>query len=227
MAVKAKEEVTVRRGDEGSAVREAEEVVESAMAETTVEDVKAMVEAQLQSAYEKAAAQQQQEIAEPEGLFRWDVLGFGPLQFPVSTFPGAPPYLPHQVIRVGESFFVATILLFGPAFTSILTPFRVPYEITYDTGEKKKWAEADPSLETTGTGNLIPGQPFVVNVVRFTPRQAGLYEMNICARILDCYQRGTPPFSGFARRIQKIEPLLFQPQPLVGFDHGMLFQVYD
>jgi hypothetical protein len=192
----------------------------------TAADVKAMVEAELRAAYEKSLTLPKKEIAEPEGPFGWDVLGFGPIQF-AGVFPfSGPPFLPNQIVRVNEQAFVVTILLFGPIFTAVLTPFLLPVEITYNTGELKNWTVGPANLQQTNNLNLINGLPFLVDVFPFTATQAGLFEMNICARILDAGGGNTPPFSGFARRIQKIEPILFQPQPNVVFDTGMKFQVY-
>lgn len=194
----------------------------------TAEDIKAMVEAQLRSAYEGALAKPQKEIAEPGGIFAWDVLGFGPIQPGAGLFPfSGPPFLPNQVIRVGEQAYAISVLVFSPFFTATLTTFKLPVEITYSTGELKKWQLGPASLQfTTNTLHLIPGQPFLVHVFPFVADQEGLYEMNICARILDCEKSGTPPFSGFARRITKIEPVIFLPEQNVLFDTGMKFQVY-
>jgi hypothetical protein len=192
----------------------------------TAEDVKAMVEAQLQAAYEQALAQQRAEIAEPsEGIFRWDILGFGPIQIGTGVFPlDPPPYRPNQVMRVGELAFAVSIMILPPGNPIHL--FALPYEITYSTGNLKTWSLGPASLQHVSTGNWVPGVPFVVDVFPFVPDQEGLYETNISARILDAVGGNATPFSGFARSITKIEPALFLAEPLVMFDTGMRYQVY-
>lgn len=220
-------EVTMRQR-RGTAVEQAEETVEAAMAEMTAEDVEAMVAAQLWSAYEQAKEQAQVEIAEPEGPFQWDVLLIGPIQPGAGIFPFAgPPLLPNQIIRTGERAFVVGVAVLGFLATAVLTPFKLPISFEYNTGELKKWQPGPLSLQRQNTHYLAPNVPFVIDVFEFVADQAGLYEMNLCSRILDCYEKGTPPFSGFARQTTKIEPIVFLGQPSTTFDTGLKFQVYD
>lgn len=196
----------------------------------TVDDVKAMVTAHLEEAYKEAISSQKSsaEIADPGGDFAWDVLGFGPIELGAGVFPFAgPPYLPNQVIRVGDTAVIVTVLVFSPQFTTVLTPFQVPYEIKYRTGDLTNWVLAPAEFQGENTGQLAPNVPFVVDVFEFTPTQAGIYELNISAQILDATGGTAPPFSGFARRIQKIEPLIFLPEEDVLYDTGIKFQVYE
>lgn len=213
--VEAQREVVVR----GAAAEAAKP------AEMTAEDLQAMLEAQLQSAYEEAMARRDElapEVAEPFPM--WNLYAIGPIQLGAGLWgTGAPPpYVPHQVIRVGEQALVATVLIV--AFP--LYQFGLPYEVTYGTGELKSWQLGPPDLQYVSNGNLNPTSPFVVDIFSFQPRTAGLYEMNICARIFGCQGDPTPPFSGFARLVQKIDPSLFFFEPTITYDTGVRFQVY-
>ena len=99
--------------------------------------------------------------------------------------------------------------------------------MTYGTGELKGWSSGPGELQHTSRGKLNPASPWVIDVFNFTARNAGLYEMNICARILGCDGDPAPPFSGFARSITKIDPSIFVFEPNTVYDSGMRFQVYE
>jgi hypothetical protein len=193
----------------------------------SAEDIKAEIEAMLQAAYEEALTRPKPQQADPGPPFEWDVFGFGPIQVGTGAFPfTGPPYLPHQVVRVGETAFIVTILLFGPVVTGVLTPFLLPVEVRYNTGNLTTWSLGPANLQQVNNLNLINGLPFLVDVFGFTATTPGTYEMNIRARIQDAGGGNTPPFAGFARRIQKIDPGLFFPEPGVTFDTGLKFEVY-
>jgi hypothetical protein len=192
----------------------------------TAADVRSMLEAQLSNAYEEALKTPSTEVAEPSGAFGWDVFGFGPIQLGATSFPfpGA-PFLPHQIIRVGESALVAAVLVGGPLFTATVAQFLPPVEYTYTTGQLNTWTNGPANLQHVSNSNLS-GNPFDVDIFSFTPTVPGLYEMNINVRIKDSLGGNTPPFSGFASRIQKFDPGIFLPAPAVLFDTGIKFQVY-
>jgi hypothetical protein len=204
-----------------------------------IEEVKAQVEAVVKAKLEQAlVSPAQPEIAEP--LNWWDIYAFGPFQpgansVPPSGFAG--PLLPHQVIRTGETAFVATVMILnpvGPAIPSaldILSNFALPYQVEYATGELKRWQPGPASLQHQNTGNLVPGVAVYVDVFAFVAQDPGLYEMNICARIFGCEGNAAPPFSGFATWVYDpdqdyLGSLLGQGGP--GFYHKdpIRFQVY-
>jgi hypothetical protein len=190
--------------------------------EDAVSSVAAAVEAQLQAAYEAAIELQ---AATPYPW--WDMYVIGPIQPGAGSWPGPQPLLPNQIVRVGEWAYAVTVLIFSQQMVNILTPFRLPYSVTYSTGELTKWVLGPANLQGTNTGNLTPGLPFAIDVFAFQAQQEGLYEMNISARVLDAQGGGTPPFAGFARQIRKIDQNIFLPEPNVVYDTGMRFQVYD
>lgn len=231
MSTKTANVVRINRRNGNGQAEASSEVQPVPVTGNTVEDIKSRVTAQLEAAYKEAMAMRQKdqaEIAEPAGPFAWDVLAFGPIELGAQVFPfGGPPYFPNQIIRVGDTAVVVTVLVFGPLFTDVITKFRAPYEISYSTGDLKNWRPAGAELQGVNTGSLIPNLPFVVDVFEFTPQTASLYEMNICAQILDCEEGTAPPFAGYARRTTKIEPVIFLPEQNVLFDTGIKFQVYE
>jgi len=113
---------------------------ESELSQMTAADVKVQIEAVVKSALDEAkmrrAARPVSEIAEPEGW--WNLFAIGPIQ--TIGIPG--PLLPHQVIKVGETAFVATILVLndflilapGTTAADVLSNFALPYEVRYQTG---------------------------------------------------------------------------------------------
>jgi hypothetical protein len=197
----------------------------------TAEDVKAQVEAMVQAALEEAMATPREEIGEPAGW--WNLYAIGPIQ-PIAV---GGPLLPHQVIKVNEPAFVATILFLNPFLIlpgpttacDVLSNFALPYEVRYQTGNLTTWTLGPPNVNVINGGNsLVPGQCSYVDVLEFVASQEGLYEMNISARIL-----GTPPFpdapqfAGYARAVVDIDPDLFiSPPPFLQFDLPVRFQVY-
>jgi len=205
----------------------------------TTDDVKAQVEESVKNALDEAMmirqARTTAEVAEPEGW--WNLYAIGPLQ-PI----GIPaPLPPHQVIKVGETAFVATILFLndflilapGTTAADVLSGFSLPYEVRYQTGNLTTWTLGPSDLNVVHSGagfNLIPGMNFYVDILQFTGSVAGLYEMNISARILGA----TPPFAkapqfaGYARAVIDIDPDLFiSPAPGLQFDLPIRFQVYE
>jgi hypothetical protein len=215
--------------------------------DVAVEEVKALIEAKLQAAYEKALQSPQAEVAEPLGW--WDLVGIGPFQPGANLFdlPNRPPapYLPHQVIRIGETAYVATVL-----YVPSVSVFGLPYEIKYSTGNLETWNLGPANLNVTHRGHLNPNSPFVVDILRFRAQVEGCYEMNICARIFGCpvgnRPNTAPPFAGFARRVYDFDREMFIPRiprlpgganvpapPTSGpqgwqvYDTGIRFQIYE
>src|SRR5262245_23499808 len=80
----------------------------------TAADVQAQIEARLQAALDEMLATPRDEIAEP--LNWWDLYGAGPYQVAARLTPplNPAPLLPHQVIRVGEKAFIATVIWLNP-----------------------------------------------------------------------------------------------------------------
>lgn len=211
MSTETKNGVMVLQNEDGNntgIVDDASQVAAQAVAKITAEDVKRVVEAQVQTMLEKSlTGPPSAEIAEP--LNWWDLYAFGPFQPGAQSVPPAGftpgPLLPHQVIRRGEKAYVAAVLLLNPIGPSvpsaldILSNFGLPYEVTYGTGELKRWQPAPDSLQYESKGNYLePGRAFYVDVFEFKADEPGLYEMNICARIFGCNGLTAPPFSGFA-----------------------------
>jgi hypothetical protein len=211
---------------------------ESDLTRMAAMDVKAQLEAAVKSALDEAkmrrAAQAMAEVAEPEGW--WNLYAIGPLQIPI----GIPaPLLPHQVIKVGETAFVGTILVLndflilppGTTAADILSNFALPYEVRYQTGNLTTWTLGQADMNVLHSGfNLVPQQNFYLDVLAFRASVPGLYEMNISARILGAISpfANAPQFAGYARAVFDIDPdLFFSPAPGLQFDLPIRFQVYE
>ena len=207
-------------------------VQESEVVRTAADDVRAEIEARVKRALDEAMARPRQQIAEPEGW--WNLYALGPIQLTGS--PG--PVLPHQVIKVGETGYVATVMFLNPfhilspgiSAADVLSSFALPYEIQYQTGNLTTWTLGPANLNVLSGGwNLIPGSYFYVDVLGFTATTPGLYEMNISARILGATPPYTsaPQFAGYARSVVDFDADLFlNPAPGFQFDVPVRFQVY-
>jgi hypothetical protein len=223
-------EVVVRR----STVRDVQYEQQSSMESMASDDVQAQIEARVKSALDEAMLRYQPEIAEPQGW--WNLYAIGPIQS--IGVPG--PLLPHQIIKVGETAFVGTILFLNPFLVvspgvtpaSILSNFALPYEVRYQTGNLTTWTIGPANLNVVFSGpgfNLVPGVNFYVNILSFTATTPGLYEMNISARLLGATPPyvNAPQFAGYARAVIDIDPDLFiSPAPGLQFDQPIRFEVY-
>jgi hypothetical protein len=122
----------------------------------TAEELTAQIEARVQSAIEEVSARREEaapEIAEPE--WWWNLWGYGPVQ-------RYPALRPHRVIRVGESFYVATILWFNPwwpwqvSACELLTNLCAEVQVKYCTGDICEWTRAPAGLSATHNFELDP-----------------------------------------------------------------------
>ncbi len=210
----------------------------------TAEEVKKWVETELQSALEKARERPKPLIAQP--LFWWEIYAFviqpGAQLVPPASFFDS-PLLPHKVIRVGEQAFIVTVVVLNPFRLSqdrnivpcdYLSIWSTPYEIDYHTCNVTECKKGPANQNATHSGHLVPGQCFYVDVLEFTAQEEGcIFETNVCARILGCEHDGNrrqqlaPPFAGFARTTINLDPELFFPSPLLGFDNPLRYMVYE
>ncbi|HEX9655123.1 MAG TPA: hypothetical protein VGA99_15560 [bacterium] len=241
MSTLTQEEIVIKKrnggtnGDTASKL-EAEGLVSdlgtNRLVKVTPEEVKALVEAKLLAILERAGQNASPEIAEPLG--EWDLVALGPIQPGAGLFPGPQPYLPHQIIRVGEVAFIVTIL-----YAPKLYHFCLPYEVEYCTGDLCEWKKGPTYLNVKHHGHFSSQTPFAIDVLGFRAQDAGcIFEMNICARILcaDPHTAAQPPFAGFARRIFDLDPEL--PFPFFPdtnsfipahwqFDQPIRFMIYE
>jgi hypothetical protein len=192
---KAQSNVTV---SESKVIRQAAAVAERAMYRPTIEEVKAQFEARVMRQLDRARSAASTEQYEPE---QWaDIFVVGPIQF-------APPaLLPSQVIAIGETAFLITVLALNPALIlpgpispkDVLEGFNLDCTLRYRTGNLDTWELAESGLQVDSVINLSPGGglgggPFYIDVQAIAPTDEGLHEVNISSRIL-----GAGPGSRFA-----------------------------
>ena len=206
--------------------------------QTEAEYVRAQVEARVRAALEEAMARPSQEIAEPAGW--WNLYAIGPIQIPASPLPPAAPLLPHQVIKVGETAYVANVMVLNPFqivngitnAATILSNFALPYTIRYQAGNLTTWTlgQANMNVVRSGVGyNLVPGQFVYVDILAFTATTPGIYEMNVSVEINGATPPYTnaPQFAGYARAVVDVDPELFVGgAPGLQFDQPIRFQIY-
>jgi hypothetical protein len=170
--------------------------------------VKSMVDESIRRVEEEPAPQQ------AELLNWWNVWAVGPYQ------SGAFPQ-PGNIIKVGETAYVYTILWLNPYFPSgpqasackLLSNLACRFRVQYCTGNFCTWLSGPGSLNVSHEVAMVPNQCYYVDVLRIdaTTGMEGCYEMNICAHILGCPDNAAPPFAGFATRVYDVNPDLFYP----------------
>lgn len=188
-----------------------------------VDVAKATVEKKVQYAIDEGRKRKMQraaaEIAEPQEW--WNVWALGPFQV---TAPGG-PLLPHKIIKVGQTFYVATVLWLsdivltpgGPTVCSLISNLACDFKLDYCTGDICAWTPAPAQLSPKGIEvNMVPNQCYYVDVQEFQAI-AGMescYEMHICAKITGCEDTGgAPALAGFASAVYDFDPDLFYPPP--------------
>ncbi len=196
------------------------------------EDVVVRISEELRAAYEKAMTRA--EVTEPR--YWWNIYGFGPIQPGATDTTGGgftSPLLANQVIRAGETAFVASLIVLNPFVVpggtpptpcEILQTFALPYEVNFQISNLTTWTAAG---SLSASGSFVPGGPcFYVNVVPLPAQPPGMYEINITARIFGANNNPAPPFSGFARAVFDLDDELFLPAPGLQYDFPIRYQVY-
>jgi hypothetical protein len=143
--------------------------------------------------------------------------------------PGG-PLRAHQVIRLGETAFVTTVVLLNPNFIvepGPVSPCQIlegydSLEIRYQSGNLTTWAQG--GLNTVHTEPLVVNKCRYVHTQEFTPQQEGLFSLHISARIV----APGSEFAGFARWIYDYDPGSFwlAPTPGYQFDMPIRYMVY-
>ena len=217
------EEVVVERGEGGK---------------TVGQDMKAMVEARIQSILEQGRETPREELAEP--LNWWEIYAIGPFQFGATTVPPADllshPLLPHRIIQVGEPASIFTVVFLNPFFPQaalsacdIITGFNAKIELNYFTSNTQTM---QPVRDLSASRCIYTQRNvcYYVDQFDFTPRDpACLYETNICARICNCNNTPTPiqPFGAFVRWVIDLDYDLFFGSEVYEFDRPIRFMVSD
>lgn len=196
----------------------------------SIEQVTSMVVQKVQDAAAAAAAKPKTELAGPGGW--WDLWAYGPFQ--VTGIGG--PLLPHKIVKVGEPFYVATVMFIYPVvlpggviLVDLLTNLASEFSVQYCTADMCRVTRSTQFSRDAVTQKLVPGQNFYVDVQRFDAvagTESCVYEMNICARITGCNPGSAPPLAGFASAIYDFDSdLILGTGP--GFKGAPLrFQVY-
>lgn len=181
----------------------------------TIEQITALVEQRVRAAIEEGSRRVSPEAAEALGV--WNLYAYGPIQAPA---PGG-PLLPHRIIKVGETFYIATVVWFNslPAGgfanpCSMITNLGCEIVLDYCAGDLCRWAQAPAAYRPASVRiPLVPDQCWYVDVQRFTaaPGTEGLYEMNIMGRVTGCAPGAKPPLAGFVTAVYNLDADTFYP----------------
>lgn len=191
--------------------------------EVSADEVRAAIEAQIQAAYEEAMARGVPQTAGP--ALWWDMYAYGPFKAPLAPFPA-----PHQIVRLGETVFVASILYLNQAYPSptaaeVLATFGMPYTISWDTNNVTNLSK-EVSLSGSRTSNFVPGQAWYVDVIELKPEHEGIHELNLRGRITGCNGELAPPFAGYATLVYEFDSSLFSLGSHSRYQGPVRFDVY-
>jgi hypothetical protein len=196
---------------------------EAETADPIMEELQAAIEAQVQAAIDAAAAAATGESATPARW--WDMYAIGPFKAPIAPFPA-----PNQVVRLGETVYIASVLYLnqnyptpGPSAADVLSNFALPYDLSWDGSNVTTWNKV---FNGTLSRHLVPGQAFYVDIIRLNPATEGLHEVNLRCRIMGCGRVLAPPFAGYASMVSEFDSSLFSFGGHQRYQGPVRFDVY-
>ncbi|GAB4437161.1 MAG: hypothetical protein OHK0015_29620 [Chloroflexi bacterium OHK40] len=198
-------------------------VSRSGSVEVTAEQVRAAVEARLQAALDEARASGMPQTAGP--ALWWDMYAYGPFKAPLAPFPA-----PHQIVRLGETVYIASILYLNetypyPTAADVLATFGMPYSIAWDTNNVTSLTK-ETNLAGILHRNFVPGQSWYVDIITLTPEHEGIHEVNLRGRITGCNGELAPPFAGYATLVFEFDSSLFTLGSHSRYQGPVRFDVY-
>lgn len=176
---KQQEEVRIKATQATEAYHE-----KTIMAPATEQEVLARIEAKVKSIQDELEARMpaleaemfRAEVAQP--MPWWDLFVVGPIQYP--------PYLqPSGVIQVGETAYIATLLVVNPfaILPGPISPLTIlagtTAQIRYRTGNLDTWAPGTPSINSS----LLITSSINLDFQAFTPATEGVMDLSVSARI--------------------------------------------
>jgi len=218
--------------------------------DTKQEDValtslKAQFEQKVKNKIDAATAQKEKVGEQPEAAgmekaepqWWWNLWAYGPFQI-------GPHLKPHEIIRAGESFCVATVVWLNPwwpgqvSSCELLTNLCGKLKIKYCTAEVCDWKKGPAPLNVEHVIDFIPNQCWYVDYLCIHDVPAGwegCYEMNICAQVCACENKpnASLPFAGYASHVYSFDydyyPLGGPPNvsPHWRIDIPTRFMIYD
>lgn len=188
-----------------------------------VDEMRQVLEDQLQAAYDELMATATPQTAGP--ALWWDMYAYGPFKAPVPPFPA-----PNEVVRLGETVYVASILYLNrfypyPSSADVLSNFALPYTIAWDTNNVTTFAK-ETALSGSFTKHFKPGKAWYVDVIAITPEHEGIHELNLRGRITGCEGELAPPFAGYATLVYEFDSSLFTPGMHTRYQGPVRFSVY-
>jgi hypothetical protein len=202
------------------------EVVVERGGESPAEVLKAYVEAQMAAAFErKEATPELTEVPYLLPFFDWEIIAFGPWQT-----AGPPQTPPGRIIELGETAYLATVVLMNPAMCTNILGFQGKIQLSYWTSNTQTMRPV-PAMNYTcclEIRDCVPAfAPFVVHIWEFVPTEAACtLETNICARVCNCKDHAVPHYAGFVRWCWDFDPSWLWPAG-PRFDHPVRYLVYD
>jgi hypothetical protein len=191
--------------------------------EVSAEQVRAAIEAKLQTVFDETMAGGVPQTAGP--ALWWDMYAYGPFKTPIEPFPA-----PNQVVRLGETVYVASILYLNQAYpyptaADVLATFGLPYSISWDTNNVTT-LQREPMLSGSINNNFVPGQAWYVDIISLKPEHEGIHELNLRGRITGCNGELAPPFAGYATLVYEFDSSLFTLGSHTRYQGPVRFDVY-
>jgi hypothetical protein len=200
-------------------------VVERGQGEDHAAELKAYVDAKLETIFAQRRSTAVAQLAGPVDY--WNIWATGPYQ-DTGLEPG-------RIINVGERAYIPITVFLNPNWPeppaldtcTNLTQHNDKIELTIVTSNMQTMQPV-PALTKVVCIPTTPGICWYTSVWEFTPEEAAcVYETNICARICNCTDQALPQFAAFVRWVYDYDfELLFGSQGWE-FDHPIRYMVND
>ncbi len=135
----------------------------------------------------------------------WEIFAFGPYQ--------SEEAMPGRIIKEGQTAYIAIVVWMNEAMCRVLSSHCDKIELSIFTSDMQRM-QAVTELNHYCCVQTVPDHAWYVYVWEFTPpREACLYETNICARVCNCSDIPMAEYAGFVRQVYDFDASRLWPYP--------------
>jgi hypothetical protein len=141
------------------------------------------------------------------GPHAWQIFAFGPYQTPDAQ--------PGRIIKKGEKAYIAIVVWMNAAMCQVITQHGDKIELNIFTSDMQRMVPVvEDDMSHYCCIETVSNHCWYVYVWEFTPpREACIYETNICARLCNCSDVPLPDYAGFVRQVFDFDPESLWPSP--------------
>lgn len=154
----------------------------------------------------KKAGLELTEAPEDLGPEDWEIFAFGPYQTPEDLMPG-------RIIKEGEKAYIAIVVWMNESMCRVVTTHGDKIELNIFTSDTQRMQSVEV-LNHYCCIQTVLNHCWYVYVWELTPpREACIYETNICARLCNCSNVPLSDYAGFVRHVFNFDPESLWPPP--------------